>query len=75
MKLKPKEYKTLWQNFKQERMDAFVPLHYNAINSPDDRVAQILAERERIQLSEMDKRDGTKEFESLLYTLERGSKK
>ena len=76
MKLKPKEYKTLWQDWKEELMNHFVSLHYLAIQSKNqtDKALQEKTMFLKAQIEEMEKRDGTKDFESLLYTLERGSK-
>lgn len=62
------DYKHIWQDWKERQMRSFVLLHENAKIREDK---YCLLERNKVasELREMDKLDGTNEFQNLLHDL------
>ncbi|WP_194745904.1 hypothetical protein [Staphylococcus chromogenes] len=63
------DYKKMWHEWKDVQIEHFIKLHTNAINSKNERVIG-QCNLKRAELLEMDKYDGTQEFQNLLHDLE-----
>lgn len=66
------DYKRIWQDWKERQIRSFVLLHENAKIREDK---YYLLERNKVafELREMDRLDGTNEFDNLLHDLERAN--
>lgn len=67
-------YQKMWEHFKEVKMRNFVSIYYNAVSNPEDEHLNELTNRLKAELERMDQLDNTKEFEILLYDLEKGTK-
>ncbi|AJC95787.1 MULTISPECIES: hypothetical protein [Staphylococcus] len=63
------DFKKIWQDWKKRRISNYILVHENAKISEE---MYFLIERNKLafELREMDRLDGTNEFENLLYDLE-----
>ena len=77
--MKDKQYKEIWQTFKDERIQEYIKLHrtVNQIIKPNNQyhlfqIANAMVGRNDLAhiLKEMDKLDNTNEFSNLLSDLE-----
>lgn len=77
--MKNREYKEIWQTFKQERTQEYIKLHHtvNQVIKPNMQyqvyqVANAMVSKNDLThiLKHMDKLDGTNEFSNLLSDLE-----
>ena len=67
-------YQKMWEHFKEVKMRNFVSIYYTAVSNPEDEHVNELTNRLKAELERMDQLDNTKEFEILLYDLEKGTK-
>ena len=77
--MKDKQYKEIWQTFKDERIQEYIKLHrtVNQIIKPNNQyhlfqIANAMVGKNDLAhiLKQMDKLDGTQEFRNLLSDLE-----
>ena len=77
--MKDREYKDVWQTFKEMRMQEYIKLHrtVNQIIKPNNQyhlfqIANAMVGKKDLAhiLKEMDKLDGTNDFNNLLSDLE-----
>lgn len=77
--MKDKQYKEVWQKFKDERIQDYIKLHrtVNQIIKPKNQyhlfqIANAMVGKNNLEhiLKQMDKLDGTNEFSNLLSDLE-----
>lgn len=67
-------FKKCWQELKENKINHFTTLYYNAVENPEDLYLTKLANREIAELKAMDKMDGTHDFENVLHVLKRRNK-
>lgn len=79
LKMKDREYKKIWQIFKEERTQEYIKLHriVNQVIKPNNQyhlfqVANAIVGKNDLAhiLKHMDQLDGTNEFSNLLHDLE-----
>ena len=80
--MKDKDYKSLWINLKEKKLQEYVKVHrsVNQIITPNNQyqlfqIANAMVSKNELSrdLKYMDQLDGTHEFQNLLSDLERGS--
>lgn len=79
--MKDKDYKSLWINLKEKKLQEYVKVHrsVNQIITPNNQyqlfqIANAMVSKNELSrdLKHMDELDGTHEFRNLLSDLERG---